>query len=240
MSQIRLITFDATNTLFKVCGSVGNMYAKTAYKYGITTSPEKLDNNFRKGFKQFNTEYPNFGQAVGMSSQEWWNGVVAVSFNGEIESHILNSISSDLYDNFTKKSHWELFADVIPTLEHFKNKDIKLGVLSNFDERLPVIITELGLEKYFTFILASQNTKWYKPLPQIYQHAAAMVAKVSPTEAVHIGDNVELDFKAAKNAGMDAYLLLRESSDTNTNKLINKDIPEDKIITNLEQLCDLV
>ena len=240
MSQIKLITFDATNTLFKVCGSVGNMYAKTASRYGIKTNPEKLDNNFRKGLKQFNTEYPNFGQIVGMSSQQWWNSVVGITFDGEIESHILDAISSDLYHNFTLKTHWELFPDVLPTLEHFKNKDIKIGVLSNFDERLPAIIKELEIERYFTFILASRNTKWYKPSPQIFHRAAAMVTKCLPTEVVHIGDSVELDYKAARNAGMDAYLLSRQTLDSNLNKLINKGIPEDKIITNLEQLCNLI
>lgn len=240
MSQIRLITFDATNTLFKVCGSVGEIYAKTAYKYGIKTDPEDLEENFRKGFKQFNTKCPNFGRTVGMSSQEWWKNVVDISFNGQVKSDILGKISADLYQNFIKKTHWELFPDVLPALEHLRNKNIKLGVLSNFDERLSTIITELDLQKYFMFIVASRSTEWYKPSPHIFHHAISMVARCSPVDVIHVGDNLELDYNAARNAGMDAYLLLRQPSDTKINNLINNDVPEHKIITNLKQLCNLI
>jgi REG-2-like HAD superfamily hydrolase len=240
MSQIKLITFDATNTLFKVCGSVGGIYVNTAYKYGIKADPEKIENNFKKAFKQSNSEYPNFGQTVGMLSHKWWNGVIGTSFDGEIKSDLLDKISSDLYDNFMKKSHWELFPDVLPTLEHFRNKGTKLGVLSNFDERLSTIITELDINKYFTFVLASRNTEWYKPSPQIFHHAASLVARCSTVEVTHIGDNLELDYKAARNAGMDAYLLSRQPSDTKIKNLITKDVPQHKIITNLQQLCNLI
>ena len=240
MSQIRLISFDATNTLFKVCGSVGEIYAKTALKYGVKTDPEIIDNNFRKAFKQFNKKYPNFGKEVGMSSRQWWDYVVQTSFNGEVKSDILSKISSDLYGNFSKRSHWELFPDALPVLEYFRNKDIQLGILSNFDERLPVIVAELGIQKYFKFILASWQTEWCKPSPQIFHHAVAMVASCSPTQAVHIGDNLDLDYKAARRIGMDAYLLLRQPSDEKINHLVKNDVPEHKIITSLEQLCNLI
>ena len=38
----------------------------------------------------------------------------------------------------------------------------------------------------------------------------------------------ELDYKAAGNAGIDAYLLLREPSDTRIDDLIQGDVPEHK------------
>ena len=240
MSQIRLITFDAMNTLFKVRGTVGEIYAKTAANYGIKSDPEDIDVNFRKAFKQFNLKYPNFGQAANMSSQQWWHEVIGTSFSGEIKSDILRDISSDLYGNFMKKAHWEVFPEVLSVLEYLKNKDIKLGVISNFDERLPKILKELDMDDYFQFILPSRNTKWYKPLPQIFHHAVAMVTSCSPLEVVHIGDNLELDYKAARNAGMDAYLLLREPLNAKIDNLMHSDIPEHKIITNLEQLCNLL
>lgn len=240
MSQIRLITFDATNTLFKVCGGVGKVYAETAVKYGIKTNPQEVDKNFRKAFQRNNIKFPNFGQLVGMSSQQWWDRVVRSSFNGEVDSGILGNISSELYVNFSKKSHWELFPDVLPVLEHFKNKDVKLGVISNFDERLKKIMTELTIGKYFAFILPSRQTQWYKPSPEIFHQAIAMVTKYSPANTIHIGDNLELDYNAARNAGMDALLLQRQSSDTKMEELLmNKGVPKHNIITSLDQLCYL-
>ncbi|XP_028398623.1 haloacid dehalogenase-like hydrolase domain-containing protein 3 [Dendronephthya gigantea] len=238
MSQIRLITFDATNTLFKVHGGVGKVYAETAIKYGVGANPQEVDKNFKKAFKQHTIKFPNFGQSFGMSSQQWWDRVVYCSFNGEVESGILRKISSELYINFSKRSHWELFPDVFPVLDHFKIRDVKLGVISNFDERLKTILTELTIGKYFTFVLSSRETQWWKPSPEIFHHGISMVTKCSPANTLHIGDNLELDYNAARNAGMEALLLQRQPSDQEL--LMNKDVPKHKIITSLDQLCSLL
>ena len=240
MSQLRLITFDAMNTLFKVRGTIGEIYSKAGANYGIKSDPQEIEVNFRKAFKQLNLRYPNYGLAAGMSSQLWWQEMVGISFDGQLKSEILSNISSDLYSNFETKTHWQLFPEVSFVLQYLKNKDVKIGVLSNFDERLPTVLKELGVDHYFQFILASRNTKWYKPLPQIFHHAVAMVTQCSPVDVIHVGDNLELDYKAARNAGIDAYLLLREPSDTKIDDLIQSDVPEHKIITNLEQLCNLL
>ena len=239
MSKIRLITFDATNTLFKVCGSVGEIYSKTALKYESKMDPQEMDRNFRKAFKEFNKNFPNFGQTVGMSSRQWWNKVISRSFNGHVKPDVLEKISSELWVNFTKKTHWELFPEVIPVLQQFQGQGIQLGVVSNFDERLPRIMEALEIKKYFSFILASQQTKCFKPSPEIFHHAVSMVTRCGPTEAIHVGDNYELDYKAAMNAGMDAYLLQRKPSDSKINNDLDH-IPLHKVIWNLGQLCNVI
>ena len=48
----------------------------------------------------------------------------------------MDKICSDLYSEFSGSNTWELFPDLLPTLEGLRRKGIILGVISNFDSRL--------------------------------------------------------------------------------------------------------
>ena len=41
-----------------------------------------------------------------------------------------------MYDDFAGPGNWELFPEVVPTLDKIKAAGAVLGVISNFDERL--------------------------------------------------------------------------------------------------------
>ena len=236
MSRLRLVTLDATNTLFKVRGNVGEWYAKAAFNYGINTNSDKLERNFRESFHHFNTLYPNFGQSAGLSSEQWWNEVVKSSFIGyHIETLLLDQICKDLYNNFSKGICWDIFPDVVPALKELNHKGIKVGIISNFDKRLPKILEELNLKEFFSFIITSRETTFYKPSGEIFKHALSLT-KLHSTQAAHIGDNLKMDYEAAKEAGMEAFLLLRQPTDAKINYLQENNVPPEKIISSLQTL----
>lgn len=240
MARIRLITFDATNTLFRVRGSVGEIYCQVALKYGIKMDAKVVDECFKAAFKRYNDEFPNFGAKAGLSSQKWWQDVIGCSLNQLIPTETLENMSSYLYAEFINKGNWEIYKDTVPVLKSFQNRRIKLGVVSNFDERLSLIMRNLDLDKYFDFILPSRQTKWYKPMKQIFNHAALMVDKCPPSQVIHVGDNFELDYLAALHAGLDGYLLLRQPTNDKINQLLSKKVPRHKIIHNLKELTCLL
>ena len=91
---------------------------------------------------------------------------------------MISTIGRDLYQDFSGGQNWELFPDVIPTLEKLKSSQVILGVVSNFDERLRElnkicefditfhldrILKCLDIEKYFTFVLAAYEVSCAKP-----------------------------------------------------------------------------
>ena len=55
---------------------------------------------------------------------------------GVNDTGLLRTLSSTLYDQFLSSSCWELFDDVMEFVETAKKEDIKLGIISNFDDRL--------------------------------------------------------------------------------------------------------
>ncbi|XP_020891975.1 haloacid dehalogenase-like hydrolase domain-containing protein 3 [Exaiptasia diaphana] len=208
--MIRLITLDAFNTLLTVRGSVGQIYSKTAKQHGLCINPMLLDSQYKKIYKNYYKKYPNFGVQNNISTQCFWHKIVHTTFknSGCEDDDLISNIASSLYQDFRLPENWQLFDDVHPVLDLLKNTGYKLGVVSNFDERLPAILQGLDVLKYFSFVLCSTEVKVAKPSPKIFQ-LALQHGEVKAYQALHVGDSVVKDYNAAKAIGMKAYVIDR-------------------------------
>lgn len=232
MSPIRLVTFDVTNTIIKVCGSVGHNYSKVAAMYGKTVEPENLNSCFGTVYKRHNDLYRNFGVHNGMTPFKWWANVVVDTFKeaGSDDSQ-LEQIAQHLYVMFSTQNGWTVLPNAVHTLEKLKQTGVKLGVISNFDDRLDKILTQLALRHYFDFLLASAVVKVAKPDAEIF-NMALKIADLKPEEALHVGDNVKTDYFGAKQAGWN-YLLLLDKE-----KQVPDSVEKSTVIHNLDQLTE--
>jgi len=233
--MLRLITLDVNNTLLRVRGSVGQLYSKTAKDYGYSFDTNTLESEFHKAYKKYYKKYPNFGARDNVGTKYFWHQIVRSTFtnSGCKDDAVISQIASKLYSDFALPLNWVLFEDVALVLKHLKNKGYKMGVVSNFDERLPSILEGLGILKYFSFVLCSTEVGVAKPCAKIFQ-LALQRGGVRATEALHIGDNVTLDYRAAKAVGMSAYLIDR------FNNVKQKDgIDSGHVIQSLEALLEL-
>lgn len=61
------------------------------------------------------------------------------------------------------------------------------------------------LERFFEFLLTSEEAGKPKPFPDIF-HLAAIKSGVPLAESVYVGDNLETDYAGAKNAGIEFIL----------------------------------
>jgi putative hydrolase of the HAD superfamily len=110
-----------------------------------------------------------------------------------------------------------VFDEVHPVLRKIKQDypRIKLGVVSNFDERLHDILRNTNLDVYFDFVLASRDLGIEKPNPLIFQRAIELAAAdartgILPQEALHVGDHIKKDYEAARSIGVRSLLLVRQ------------------------------
>lgn len=53
-----------------------------------------------------------------------------------ITLELLATIGHHLFEDFSGGKNWEVFPDVIPSLEKIKSAGVILGAISNFDDRL--------------------------------------------------------------------------------------------------------
>lgn len=220
MSRFKLITFDATNTLLRFRGSVGETYAAVAAVHGVSSDPEQLNVRFKSEWKRMVAEHPNFGCSSGMSSKQWWSKLVQRTFSGSgcapISDAVMAPIATMLYDSYKTSQCWAANDGAFEILEKLRRSGHKLGVISNTDERLDSILTALRLRHYFDLVIASSVVKVQKPDKNIFSLALLCASAddfVKPVDALHVGDSIELDYWASKEAGWSALLLLEGNTE---------------------------
>jgi beta-phosphoglucomutase-like phosphatase (HAD superfamily) len=130
--------------------------------------------------------------------------------------------------------------------------DITVGVITNSDDRIPGILSSLGLnvgsprhgmglssqnsnsEEDINFVVMSYDVGHEKPAREIFDAARAL-AGASPTQGnwcLHVGDDLDKDYKGAKAADWESVLLCKPD---HAETLYTKGIP---YITDLLELKD--
>lgn len=101
--------------------------------------------------------------------------------------------------------------EVRQTLAFFKNKSMKLGVLSNEREHALTFALECyKIIDLFDLILSSERVGIEKPDPKIFYYALeALHSSVEKT--VYVGDDFDKDILPAKRIGMEAILYIPPS-----------------------------
>jgi len=106
-------------------------------------------------------------------------------------------------------SYLEMYPEVEGVLRNLSGK--KLIIISNAaHEFIDMEISILNLSPYFDRIF-SAVTEFVKTKKDEDVYKKVMEEMwVDGSDAVHVGDNLDFDYRAAKKAGMDAYYLDRE------------------------------
>jgi len=233
-----LITLDCFGTLIFPSQSIGRWYREALNERCDThirlPRPALFTAAFNKAYKDQCAEHPCFGATSGMSSRDWWYRVVDDTYRstGELSnaidaSELIELIPGTfdlLFDEvFATKKGWLLKDDALYTLRKLKEwRDMgggpKLGVISNFDERLTPLLDALGLAEYFDegMILDSYSTGSEKPAAAMFNLAAQKVG-ADPSKCYHVGDSVTTDVAGAVGAGWTAMRV---------NEWFDKDVPD--------------
>ena len=195
--HIAAVTFDAGGTLIEPWPSVGAVYAQVAREFGIDCSPEALAAQFAQSWS---------GRNGFRYTREEWAEVVRDSFLGIAD--VSGVMFDAIYERFAAPESWLIYDDVIPTLQKLEAAGVKLGVISNWDERLGPLLEKLGLSTYFDHVVISSVVGAHKPDPEIFTHTAELL-EVAPTGILHVGDSWREDVEGARSAGMAAARVRR-------------------------------
>ena len=210
LKHYKAVFFDVGGTLLRVHPSVGDVYATHARDFGFTGSPDDLNREFRQEWSNMGG-MESLGQQKGLDIERaFWRELVRRVFEKHGGLEDFDHYFERIYNVFLKKENWRVFEDVTESglLDQLKNNGTVLGVVSNWDSRLPEILKNIGLAPYFKFILASTVVGSAKPDAAIFEEAMQR-AGVSPNEACHIGDEPLADIEGARNAGIDSILIDR-------------------------------
>jgi putative hydrolase of the HAD superfamily len=198
--SIQAVTFDVGGTLIEVWPSVGHVYAEVAARHGIKgLAAGALDHKFKAAWRAAT----NFNY-----SRSAWAALVDATFRGLTDRLPSETFFADLYARFAKPDVWRIYEEVIPTLDELAARGFKLGVISNWDERLRPLLGQLKLGAYFEAIIVSREFGSCKPLRGIFEHAVRKLG-LPPGAVLHVGDSLAMDVRGARAAGLRALLLQR-------------------------------
>lgn len=197
---IKAVTFDVGGTLIEPWPSVGHIYAEVAERWGIThATPEALNRAFAAVWE---------ARRPFDHSRAAWQRLVDQTFAAAGAGRPSNACFDAIYRRFAEASAWREFKDVRPALETLAARGLKLGLVSNWDERLRPLLADLGLAKYFRASIISCEAGATKPDRKIFQRAATELG-CEPATMVHVGDSVPEDVEGALAAGLRAVLVDR-------------------------------
>ncbi len=213
MVQPKVIFLDAVGTLFGVKGSVGEVYGEIARDFGVEVAASVLDDAFYKSFKQSSPmAFPGVElEQIVAREFDWWSAIALQTFQlaGVIDQFKdFETFFIQLYTHFATADPWTVYPDVLPALEHWHNAGIKLGVLSNFDSRLYLVLKSLDLADFFTSITISTEVGAAKPEAKIFIEGLAK-HECAPEEAWHVGDSFHADYQGANSVGIRGIWLKR-------------------------------
>jgi putative hydrolase of the HAD superfamily len=213
MDRPQVIFFDAVGTLFGVKGSVGEVYANVAAQFGVTVSPQTLNWAFISAFQAAGSPaFPNvLPEEIPAKEYAWWRDVAIETFNKADVLPLFDDFDaffSTLFTYFATAEPWELYEDTIATLEQIRSAKIPLGILSNFDSRIYSVLRSLGLASFFQSVTISTEAGFAKPDRRIFQ-MALQKHNCEATQAWHVGDSLEEDYRAAVGAGLRGIWLHR-------------------------------
>lgn len=199
-SDIQAVTFDVGGTLIECWPSVGDIYAEVAARHTAAKfSAAVLNRRFAAAWH---------AQKDFQHTRADWAALVDAAFDGLVKSPPSETFFEELYARFSQPQAWHIFQDVFPSLEALSARGLKLGIISNWDERLIPLLRKLGLARHFEAMVVSCEIGAPKPSPLIFQEAAQRLA-VPPAAILHVGDSPEADVAGAEAAGMQAVLLWR-------------------------------
>ncbi len=213
-SSIRVVFFDAADTLFHVHGSVAEIYLRHAVEFGFPQKPDSvaaIKHAFSRAFRE--APPPVFAATeparIKHSERLWWFDIVHHVFYRVGMFERFDEFFDQVFRVFEDHRSWRLFPETASTLTRLKARDLELGIISNFDSRLFAVIRGLGIADAFDTVTISSLAQAAKPAPQIF-HIALEKHAVDPEEALHVGDSLRDDVEGAKKAGLHVALLDRD------------------------------
>src|SRR5207247_10951937 len=115
---------------------VGETNGSTRHHYGSNAPAEAIQAAFARQFR-------GAGPLSVQDQKRWWKDVVYRVFSevGMVDN--FDKFFDQVYERFRDSEGWVLFPETIETLTELKHSGLKLGVISNFDNRIYPVMQSL-------------------------------------------------------------------------------------------------
>ena len=210
--MIKAIFFDWFNTLAHYHPPREELESQALKELGFAVSPKALSPGLYLADKYLYEE--NARLPIRQRSREEqtklytrFHRIILKEAGINADDNIVYKLLARMFElNNTMK--FILFDDVSAMLKDLKEKNLKLGLLTNLQTEVDSMCRELGIAAYLDFTVTSAEVGADKPQPPIFLKALEL-AQVQPAEAIHVGDQYQNDVLGARSVGISPILLDR-------------------------------
>jgi len=210
--MIKAVFFDWFNTLALYDPPREELHGQACREFGIELSPEAVRRGFLTADRYFweeNAKSPVEKRSPEEKAEVYYRyqDILLTEAGAKVDKELLLKIMRRAHQLF-KEVTFVLFDDVLSTLKTLKERGLIIGLLTNASKEMISIYHKLGLEPYLDFVVTSEEVGSDKPQPPIFLTALER-AGVNSSEAVHVGDQYQLDVVGAKGVGISPIFIDR-------------------------------
>ncbi len=218
-----IVLLDVGGTLVGPRQSFGTIYARVLGELGVERPAHVFDRSLKETMEEMERRVPagrdRYRQFPG-GEVGYWQEFARVAIGKAVrggdggappgvDDDVARQALARLRETFRRREAWEIFADVVPALERLRDSGVRLGVVSNWDSRLPQLLRMLDLADYFETVTVSHLEGIEKPDPSIFERTLERMG-ADPEQALYVGDRPEIDLEGARAAGLDAVMVDRQ------------------------------
>ena len=209
---VQAMLLDVGGTLIECRPTPPEIYARCLSAYGPTVTPEEVAPVYQRVWSELTQCHPpglDRYHLLKGGEWEWWGAFVRRVLADLHHPAPSQPLLAALFEVFSEPSVWHTFPEVPEVLAALKARGVPLAAVSNWDSRLPGLLTRLGLADFFDAVLVSALEGVEKPSPEIFTRAACRLG-VAPAACLHAGDSPLDDYRGSASAGMIPVLVDRQ------------------------------
>ena len=213
--RFKAVFLDAGETMIHPHPSFGELFADVLRRGGHEVEIDRILETVSVYSKRWADTARSEGRGPWSVTQEasrafWldvYEGFLAdLGVAGSKES--LAELAMQMYTTFSDPGSYRAYPDVLPALRTLADRGYSLGLVSNFEEWLELVLEAVELTPFFPVRVISGVEGIEKPDPKIFEIALER-AGVTAEESVYVGDHMDFDVEASKAVGMFPVLIDR-------------------------------
>lgn len=210
--MIRVVLFDAGNTLIHAEPSMAAIYQRITKDFGADVDQDVIKTVFSEVWKEHVKVSDRWHTLCSdKDDRDMWHQITFSLYTQIPAMHVFDHSAwfERLYNILGEPSCWRIYPDTFATLGQLRSRNIKIGLVSNWDSRLRRILDGLNITDLLDCLVISSEVGFRKPRPEIFNHALSQLG-IEAREAIHAGDVYEDDYLGASQAGLTPVLVARD------------------------------
>lgn len=211
--MLRAVTFDLTGTLIH-SPRLGEIYSEVLARHGVEVAPARARDLFSEVWSELDcATHPARDRfaAHPQGARGWWRRLMERFYERlEVASPGPFAVA-ELFERFAGPDAWEIYPEVGEVLAELRRGGLAIGLISNWDDRLPRLLDGLGLATLLDTVTYSQEVGAEKPHQRIFTTVLDRL-DLPPARVLHVGDRRRKDLEGAQAVGMHALLLDRKTT----------------------------